>query len=39
MKTDKAPGLSGIVVEMIWAAGDTDASMIRDLAAAIIPDG
>ena len=39
MKTGKAPGLSGIVVEMIRAAGDINASMIRDLAAAIIRDG
>ena len=33
------PGPSGIVVEMIRVAGDTGASMIRDLAAAIIRDG
>ena len=33
MKASKA---SGIVVEMIRAAGDMGASMIRDLAAAII---
>ena len=39
MKVDKAPSLSGIVVEMIRAAGDMGASMIRDLAAAIIRDG
>ena len=39
MKAGKAPGPSGIVVEMIRAAGDMGASMIRDLAAAIIPDG
>ena len=39
MKTGKAPGPSGIVVEMIRAAGDMDTSMIRDLAAAIIRDG
>ena len=38
MKASKAPGLSGIVVEMIRAASDTGASMIRDLAAAIIRD-
>ena len=36
MKTGKAPGPSGIVVEMIRTAGATGASMIRDLAAAII---
>ena len=36
MKAGKAPGPSGIVVEMIRAAGDTGASMIRDLAVAII---
>ena len=35
MKVGKAPGPSGIVVEMIGAASDTGASMIRDLAAAI----
>ena len=39
MKAGKAPGPSGIVVEMIRAAGDMDASMISDLAAAIIRDG
>ena len=39
MKAGKAPGPSGIVVEMIQAAGDMGASMIRDLAAAIICDG
>ena len=39
MKASKAPGPSGIVVEMITAAGDMGASMIRDLAAAIICDG
>ena len=39
MKVGKAPGPSGIVVEMIRAAGDMGASMIRDLAAAIIHDG
>ena len=39
MKAGKAPGPSGIVVEMIQAAGDMGASMIRDLAAAIIRDG
>ena len=39
MKAGKAPGQSGIVVEMIRAAGDMDTSMIRDLAAAIIHDG
>ena len=37
MKVGKALGLSGIVVEMIPAAGDTGASMINDLAAAIFP--
>ena len=36
MKAGKAPGPSSIVVEMIRAAGDTGASMIRDLAATII---
>ena len=39
MKAGKAPGPSGIVVEMIRAAGDMGASMIRDLAAAILLDG
>ena len=39
IKADKAPGPSGIVVEMIRAAGDMGASMICDLAAAIICDG
>ena len=39
MKADKAPGPSGIVVEMIRAAGDMGTSTIRDLAVAIIHDG
>ena len=39
MKAGKTPGPSGIVVEMIRAASDMGASMIRDLAAAIIRDG
>ena len=41
MKAGKAPGPSGIVVEMIHvqAAGDMGASMICDLAAAVIPAG
>ena len=39
MKAGKAPGSSGIVVEMIRAAGDMGAFMICDLAAAIIRDG
>ena len=39
MKAGKALGPSGIVVEMIQAAGDMGASIIRDLAAAIIRDG
>ena len=39
MKAGKAPGPLGIVVEMIRAAGDMGASMVRDLAAAIIRDG
>ena len=39
MKLGKAAGPSGIVVEMIKAAGDTGATMIRDLATAIICDG
>ena len=39
MKAGKALGPLGIVVEMIQAAGDKDASMIHDLAAAIICNG
>ena len=39
MKAVKTQGPSGLVVEMIRAAGDTGASMIHDLAAAIIRDG
>ena len=39
MKAGKALGPSGIVVEMIRAADDMGASMIRDLAAAIVRDG
>ena len=38
-KMGKAAGPSGIVVVMIKAAGDTGATMIRDLATAIIRDG
>ena len=38
MKSGKAEGPSGIVVEMIKAAGDTSATMIRDLATVIIHD-
>ena len=39
MEAGKAPGPSSIVVEMIRAAGEMGASMIPDLAAAIIHDG
>ena len=39
IKSGKAAGPSGIVVEMIKAAGDTGAIMIRDLATVFIPDG
>ena len=39
MKSGKTAGPSGIVVEMIKAAGDRVANMIRDLATAIICDG
>ena len=39
MKAGKAPGPSGIVVEMIRAAGDMGASMKHDLQVAIIRDG
>ena len=38
MKLGKAAGPSGIVVEMINAAGDTDDTMIRNLASAIFRD-
>ena len=38
MKMGKAPGPSGIVVEMILAAGDMGTYLIRGLAAAIIRD-
>ena len=38
-KSVKAAGPSDTVVEMIRAAGDTGATMIRDLASAIIRDG
>ena len=36
LKLGKAAGSSGIVVDMIKAAGDTGATIIRDLATAII---
>ena len=36
MNSGKAAGPSGIVVEMIKAAGDTGATMIHNLATAII---
>ena len=39
MKSGKTAGPSGIGVEMIKAAGDTSATMIRDLANVIIRDG
>ena len=39
MKSGKAAGPSGIVVDMIKAAGDTGATMIRNLATVIISDG
>ena len=39
MRYGKAAGPSGIVVEMFRAAGDIGATMIRDLAIAIIQDG
>ena len=39
IKAGKAPGPSGIVVEMIRAASDMGASMIHDLTVAIIRDG
>ena len=39
VKAGKAPGPSGIVVEMIRAAGNMGTSMVRDLAVAIIRYG
>ena len=39
LKFGKAAGPSGVVVEMVRAAGDTGANMIRSLAIAIIRDG
>ena len=39
MKSGKAAGPSGVVVEMIRAAGDTGATMICNLATAIIRNG
>ena len=39
MKSGKAAGPSGIVVEMIKAAGGTGATMMSDLATVIICDG
>ena len=39
LKFGKADGPSGVVVEMVRAAGDTGANMIRNLAIAIIRDG
>ena len=39
MKSGKTAGPSGIAVEMIKAACDAGATMIRDLATAIICDG
>ena len=39
MKSIKAAGPSGIVVEIIKSASDKGATMIRDLATTIIRDG
>ena len=39
MKSGKPAGPSGKAVVMIKAAGDTGATLIRDLATAIIHDG
>ena len=39
MKFGKVAGPSGVMMEMIRAAGDTSATVIRDLAIAIIRDG
>ena len=38
-KFGKAAGPSGVVVEIVRAAGDTGANMIRNLTIAIIRDG
>ena len=38
LKFGKAAGPSGVVMEMVRAAGDTGANMIRNLAIAIIRD-
>ena len=39
VKFGKAAGPSGVVVNMVRAAGDTGANMISNLAIAIIRDG
>ena len=39
MKSGKAAGPSGIVVEMVKAADDTGATIIGDLTTVIICDG
>lgn len=39
MKIGKAAGPSGIVAEVIIAAGDAGATIIRDLAVSVIRDG
>ena len=39
MKSGKAAGPSGILVEIIKAAGDTGTTMIQDLASTIIHHG
>ena len=39
LKFSKAAGQSGVVVEMVRAAGNTGAYMIRNLPIAIIRDG
>jgi len=39
MKRHKAPGLSGLVVEMIQATGDTGAQWLLDLCNGIVEEG
>ena len=39
LKFGKAAGPSGVVMEMVRAAGDTGANMIHNFAVAIIRDG
>ena len=39
MKKHKAPGLSGLVTEMIQATGDTGTQWILDLCNGIVKEG